>query len=402
MSVINQVLNQIEQRGAQRLPGQSMVRAVPPGRDTRKFKAALLLLGMVLAVSALVWQWPRIKKPVVAATSNVQVKPVTVVATPASGIMNEPVVEILVPASQSSPGLNAVSSPSLNAGKGNDAVAAAPVKPLGQSIKPLLSPHSPATDQYAAAPAKSLNEPNKPLPSRRGSSTSPHALTSERPLSESSDPTQSQGLPDTRAAAPASSGDLPKKQISPAQQADAEFQKASGLAQQGNITDALAGYEAVLRLNPGHDAARQALVALLLENKRNTDAERILHDGIKSRPEQASFAMLLARLQVERGAVAEALATLEKSLPFADRQADYQAFFAALLQRQNRHNEAIAHYQIVLQLAPNNAIWLMGYGISLRAVQRNAEAKDAFKRALEAQTLSPELREFVQQKLKGL
>ena len=83
-------------------------------------------------------------------------------------------------------------------------------------------------------------------------------------------------------------------------------------------------------------------------------------------------------------------------------KADYQAFFAALLQRQNRHNEAIAHYQIVLQLAPNNAIWLMGYGISLRAVQRNAEAKDAFKRALETQTLSPELREFVQQKLKGL
>jgi hypothetical protein len=35
-------------------------------------------------------------------------------------------------------------------------------------------------------------------------------------------------------------------------------------------------------------------------------------------------------------------------------------------------------------------------------VQRNAEAKDAFKRALETQTLSPELREFVQQKIKGL
>jgi MSHA biogenesis protein MshN len=197
-------------------------------------------------------------------------------------------------------------------------------------------------------------------------------------------------------------GGLPKKQISPAQQAEAEFHKASELAQRGSISDALAGYEAALRLNPGYDEARRALVALLLESKRGTDAERILREGIKSRPEQAGFAMLLARLQVERGAVVEALATLEKSLPFADRQADYQAFLAALLQRQNRHNEAVAHYEIVLQLAPNNGIWLMGYGISLRAVQRNAEAKDAFKRALETQMLSPELREFVQQKIKGL
>lgn len=399
MSVINQVLNQIEQRGAQKLPGQSMVRAVPPGRDMRKLKVALLLLGVVLAVGALVWQWPRIKKPVVAATSNVQVKPVTVIASPASGVMNEPMAEI-AHAPQASAVSSAVLPSSLNAGKGSDTVAA-PAKPSELSTKPLLSPHGSSTGPNVAAPTKPLNEANKPLPSRRSSSTPPRALVSERPLNESSEPVQSQGT-DARAAAQASSGDLPKKQISPAQQADMEFHKASGLAQQGNITDALVGYEAVLRMNPEHDAARQALVALLLENKRGAEAERVLQAGIKSRPEQASFAMLLARLQVERGAVGDALATLEKSLPFADQQADYQAFLAALLQRQNRHNEAITHYQIVLQLAPNNGIWLMGYGISLRAVQRNAEAKDAFKRALETQTLSPELREFVQQKLKGL
>jgi hypothetical protein len=35
-------------------------------------------------------------------------------------------------------------------------------------------------------------------------------------------------------------------------------------------------------------------------------------------------------------------------------------------------------------------------------VQRNAEAKDAFQRALDTQTLSPELRAFVQTRIKGL
>ncbi|MDO8464490.1 MAG: tetratricopeptide repeat protein [Gallionella sp.] len=394
MSVINQVLNQIEQRGAQKLPGQNMVRAVPPVRDMRKLKIALLVLGVVLAICALVWKWQQTRKPDVVAASNVKVKPAAVIAAPSSGAMNAPAAEASSPVSQSSTELSPklAAAPPIPFYPENTSTvgeAAAPAKPSGQSTKPLLIPHSPLTDRYAITPTRPLNESNKPLSGRRSPPTSSRTTGSKRPLNESNGPMQTQG-------------NLPKKQISPAQQADAEFQKASGLAQQGRIADALSGYEAALRLNPEHDAARQALVALLLESRRGADAERVLQEAVKSRPEHAGFAMLLARLQVEHGAVGEALATLEKSLPFASQQADYQAFLAALLQRQNRHNDAIAHYRIVLQLAPNNGIWLMGYGISLQAVQRNAEAKDALKRALDTQTLSPELREFVQQKLRGL
>ena len=112
--------------------------------------------------------------------------------------------------------------------------------------------------------------------------------------------------------------------------------------------------------------------------------------------------MLLARLQVERGTIDEAMATLEKSLPHADSQADYQAFYAALLQRQGRHKEAITHYQIVLQLVPGNGVWLMGYGISLQAVQRDEDARNAYQRALESKMLNPELEAFVQRKLREL
>jgi len=41
--------------------------------------------------------------------------------------------------------------------------------------------------------------------------------------------------------------------------------------------------------------------------------------------------MLLARLQVERGAVGEGLATLEKSLPYAGQDAGLSGFFLAAL-----------------------------------------------------------------------
>jgi MSHA biogenesis protein MshN len=197
-------------------------------------------------------------------------------------------------------------------------------------------------------------------------------------------------------------GGLPMKQISPEQRADAEYRKASALMQQGHIADAISGYEAALRLDANLDEARQALVAVLLQSKRGKDAERVLQEGVKSEPDHTGFTMMLARLQVERGAVAEATATLEKALPYGNSQADYQAFLAALLQRQNRNDEAIAHYQVALQRAPNNGIWLMGYGISLQALKRNADAKVAFQHALDTRTLNPDLQAFVRKKLKEL
>ena len=142
------------------------------------------------------------------------------------------------------------------------------------------------------------------------------------------------------------------------------------------------------------------LVALLLEGKRGADAERVLQEGQKNRPEQTGFAMLLARLQVERRDTGAAIATLERSLSAAER-ADYHAFLAALLQREGRHAEAIDHYRRALRRAPS-AVWQMGLGISLEAEKQYPEAREAFARARAANTLSPELQAFVEQRLKQM
>jgi MSHA biogenesis protein MshN len=337
MSVINQVLNQLEQRGAHTAAEQTMVRAVPHAK--RSFIMPLLVFGLALAVGFSAWKWVQARKPEVAASmppaTIVKLRPV---APPANS-----------PASRLSFELSSVPLPSTvlkDPGSDNQ----------GEPVQP-------AQTKAKLQPRKSLTAEDKVTPSNNS---------------------------------------MPMKQVSAAQQADAEFRKAAALMQLGRLDDAMAGYRAALRLDAGLDAARQALVALLLESKHGADAERVLQDGLKSKPDHTGFTMMLARLQVERGAVAEATTTLEKTLPYASSQADYQAFLAALLQRQNRNSEAIAHYQTVLHLVPDNGIWLMGYGISLLAVQRNAEAKIAFQHALDTQTLSPDLQAFVRQKLKGL
>ena len=364
MSVINQVLNQLEQRGAHTAPEQTMVRAVPHGKHS--LVLPLLALTLVLAGGIAAWQWIQLRKPKVVAVSAMQHQQAAVVSASAPELV--PVVQAVAGVVGAASAVDAIGT-----GETSLAEMLPPASRLSFELSSISLPAAENRAVNAAPPVRSV----KPQPIQAASTNA-------------------------RAAVQPSDGMPPMKQVSPAQQIDAEFRKAVELMQQGHIADAIAGYEAVLRLDAGHDAARQALVALLLEGKRSVDAERVLQGGLKNKPEHTGFAMLLARLQVERGAVESAMVTLEKTLPYADRQADYQAFFAALLQRQNRHKEAITHYQIALQLVPDNGIWLMGYGISLQATQRTDDARDAFRRALELRTLNPELQAFVQQKLKGL
>lgn len=200
----------------------------------------------------------------------------------------------------------------------------------------------------------------------------------------------------------AAPGKISKKvtQITPQQQAENEYLRAYGLLQQGQMEAAISGFEAALQLDAGHTQARQTLVRLLLDSRRGADAERVLQQGLEHDPKQSSFAMLLARMHVARNELEAALEVMQKSLPYAAKDAEFLGFVAALVQRMNKHSDAIEYYTRALRLRPRHAVWLMGLGISLRAEQRNDEAREAFNKALEQNTLSSELKAFVTQQLK--
>ncbi len=381
MSVINEVLNQLEQRGVNVSAKQETVRPVPAqGEQKNKLIMLTLMFALVAAAGAWVWHGRQSSQPVVAALVKKELpaepkisaaKPVvdvapSVVNDAASGVAKQPVEKSPAPSDlQLSFELASV--------------------PLPSTLRTDKNKHQPHTVvQPKSTPTK---RPPAGVPPKLA------ALPVQSPTG---------AIPGAARPAPVIDNTVPIKRVSPAQQADAEFRKGVTLMQEGRVTDAMERYQAALKLDEKHDAARHALIALLLENKRGDDAEHELEEGLRISPEQSKFAILLARLEVERGAVPDALATLQKYLPYAGQQADYQAFLAALLQRQDRHEEAVTHYQIALQGAPKNGIWLVGCGISLQALQRNTDAREVFKRALESKTLNPELQEFVRQRLKTL
>jgi MSHA biogenesis protein MshN len=188
----------------------------------------------------------------------------------------------------------------------------------------------------------------------------------------------------------------------PVERADTQFRKATALLNQGRVAEAMDGYKGVLQVDARHAAARQALVGLLLESRRIDEAQQYLQEGLNLNPERTAYAILLARIQVERGDLQGAHDLLGKYAGRAAGDAEYHAFDAAVLQRLGRHKEAVASYEAALKLAPRTALWWMGMGISLQAENRGDQALGAFQRAKAVGGLSPDLLAFVDQRVKQL
>lgn len=189
-------------------------------------------------------------------------------------------------------------------------------------------------------------------------------------------------------------------QESSAQRAENAYRRALASLQEGRMIEAVASLQQALRIDPGHDAARQTLVGLLVEAGRTDDAIHELQLGLSQDPRQPALAMLLARLQIEHGG--SGIETLQRTLPYAGNDPEYHGFLAGALQRQQRHHEAIDQYQQALRAAPGNGVWWMGLGMSLQGDKRNAEALDAFQRARASGSLNADLQGFVERRIQLL
>lgn len=419
MSLINQVLLDLEKRrasGTERGALPDHVRALPEMRQGSRLWW-IAAVGALIVVVVMVTAWgaltgfrlpgrkqtpPTAASPVVSPPEN---KAVEAAILAGAAPMVQPVQEIpaatvVAPDSpRAGLSLELANVPATLTDKPPRAADKAPEPRAPIATADVIAKAQPEPAAQAQSSSAASAPPVAATAGKSGADARPQAPSKAREPAPSSPPVTAV-RPVPRAAHPEI--DKRERQLTPQQLAENDYGKATALLNQGRLGEARDTFEAALRHYPPHLGARQGLFGLLIEAKNFTEAERVLREGLQLNPSQTGFTMTLARLQVDRGNTQAAIDILQKGMGYAQNNADYHAFLAALLQRQQRHNEAIEQFQAALSLNPRSGVWLMGLGISLQALNRNADAQETFRRAKASGSLNADLQAFVDQRLRQL
>jgi MSHA biogenesis protein MshN len=372
MSLINKMLQDLDRRAALATPEGNLpprqVRAVSSEGRSREWFWRVLAVLMVIAlawVGWLAWQLrPRslVNEEAIRAAREAAPKPVAVVSRP----VPPPVAEKPAPAPE------------------KPAPTAAPVETLrlAQSID------TPIPERAAPKPPA-------------GPAALPARTEGKLPVPATPKSAQEAAKPEPVAAAPVRV-ERREKARTPVERSEAEFRRGTALLSQARVSEAEAAFAGALAADSGHEAARQALVSLLIERGRLEEARQLLREGLALNPRNVQFATVLARIQAERRDYAGALETLRGAQPAAHDNAEFHSLMATVLQRLSRHAEAVEAYRLATSQAPQSGTNWVGLGISLEALQRHPEAAEAFRRAVGTGTLSAELKTYAEQRARIL
>jgi MSHA biogenesis protein MshN len=385
MSLINQVLQDLDRRHANggAMPAAVKTMAAPSG--ARPWRLAVIA-GAVLLVAggsaALAWSMAaRSTQP----SQAVHVAVPTVVAAPAP----TPVVVVTTPASAPAA---STATPALASTPTAVPAAVALMTPAAS----LASGTAETLPQKSVAKAEPANVPAK---SPRAVQTADAADVSPTVVALAPTSAVKPAAPVVAMGEPRIEKRTPGRTAH--ERAEAEYQRGVSLHQAGQYAEAAAAYTAALREESSLVAARQALAGAMINQGKVEDARAVLTDGLAMAPHHLGLAMMLARLHVERGELQRAAEVLQPT-DAASMSAEDHAFRAAVLQRINHHAEASDHFAAALRTVPNNSVWWMGLGISQAADGHGDNAKEAFNRARSSGGLTPELAQYVEQRLRQL
>lgn len=368
MSIINRMLQELDRRQGTSDPdatlAMSQVRSVPAARKDREWFWRIIAVLMIAAVGWVGWiAWQlQPRAPVVteqafrAAENARKAAPVAVVKAPEQR-----------PTAESMP----------------------PEKPAAQP--------APETLKLAA-------EIQKPVPDRRAKPAKKEAAV-PAPAAKAKEP-EAKENPEaaSKAAAPvapvAAKVEKRDRAPTPEERAEAEFRRGAALLNQGRVAEAEESFRAAIASHPGHEPARQALIALNLEQRRIDEARRLLEEGVALNPANVRFATVLARIFIERKDYTAALEATNGVREQPD--SELQVIRGTALQRLGRQAEAAEAYRASLRGAPQNGGAWMALGISLEALGRKPEAAEAFKRAAGSASLGTDARDYAGQKAKQL
>lgn len=195
-----------------------------------------------------------------------------------------------------------------------------------------------------------------------------------------------------------------RKKVKPkkTQPVKSSYQKARSLLSNGRLAEAESELRQILASHSTHLSARELLAGLLIRDGRQAEANRIVDEGLKIKPDQPGLALIKARLLSESGQTAQAVSLLERTLPAGKNAVIHLSTLGALYQQQGDHEKAVQSYKAVLEIQPELASAWVGAGISLESLGEYKRALGAYQQAAQSRDLSRVLSKYVKQRMASL
>lgn len=259
------------------------------------------------------------------------------------------------------------------------------------AAKPTVTP-LPVAVAPTPIPTPLTNEPEPPL---SVASQTPTVSVAPAPLDAPTTPPSTPAVAATGPFSPQIAASKPEKQAAESAKKSASSRSlATGQDKPGQVVKALTvEQQSADLLRKAESQIRQGSVK---------DAQTILDKALVIYPGNQDARLLLARIYLQEGDLNTAIAILKQGLSDRGNTAEYHATLAAILQRKELHDEAIAQYIAALRRSPNNANWLVGLAISLQSKNQLPAAAEAYQQALDIGTLPPGLVSFAEQRLRQI
>jgi len=190
---------------------------------------------------------------------------------------------------------------------------------------------------------------------------------------------------------------ISRRQMSPQDLANQKYSRAEQAILDEEITQAEQLFEEILLLQPSHKAARKQLAALWFGRQSYQPALNLLSQGLALTPQDNEYRLMKARIYLSQEQAERALETL---LPLADYpNVEYQALLANTAQQQGQFVSAITAYQQLVNLQSNKGRWWLGLAIAFDSNSQFLKAAQAYQMAIAQQNLSPSSAEFSRKRL---
>lgn len=152
----------------------------------------------------------------------------------------------------------------------------------------------------------------------------------------------------------------------------------------GQHTEALAGFDEALRLDPDHRKSLFNSARVLLEIGQPQQALERIERGLGLEPLSAEGHRLLGRARVELGRFPEAIVAYQRAIAIDDRDAWSMNNLGLLYIQQGQGEDALAPLARAAELRPGSPVFQNNLGTALEQTGHYPEAKGAYEAAVAA------------------